>query len=74
MTLEEYVKEKYVGKTLLGCEFGMNQPGCQSVIVPQEIAEATIGVTLGDRDPCIWLTLFNGDRAYFYSNEEIYIK
>ena len=74
MTLQDYVKQEYVGRTLTGCEFGMNESGCQTVTVPQKVTGARVGTTKGDRDPCVWLTLENGEEAYFYDNENIYFE
>lgn len=73
MTVNDLIKT-YIGKTLVGCEYEMNVPGCQTVTVPQKVIDAEMGVTEGDYDPCIWLTLENGERAYFYCSEEIYFK
>lgn len=74
MTLQDYIKKEYVGRILTGSEFGMNEPGCQTVTVPQRVIDAQVGTTNGDRDPCIWLTLENGEKAYFYYNEEIHFE
>ena len=73
MTLSQYVKDQYIGRVLIGSEFGMNQSGCQTVTVPQMVIGALI-TTTGDHDPCVLLTLENGERAYFYDNEEIYFQ
>lgn len=69
-TVETYVKQKYVGRILVGAEFSMEGRG---VTVPQKITNARIGNTEGDNDPCVWLTLEDGESVFFYTNEEIYV-
>lgn len=71
MTLEQFASQ-YVGKTLVGAEHGMNEPGCQTVTVPQKVVGVNFDVMYGD--PCIFLTLENGEIAHFFMDEEIYFE
>lgn len=74
MTLKEYIKNKYVGKILIGSEFktGKDEEDEDDPKFPQKITGARAGVSEYDFDPGIWLELEDGNEYFFFSNDEIY--
>lgn len=74
ISVNSILKNTFVGKTLVGLEFGLNEVGCQSATVPQKITGIRVGMDESREDAVIWLSLENGEMVYAYYLEEIEIE
>lgn len=74
ISVNTILKNTFVGKTLVGLEFGLNEVGCQSATVPQKITGIRVGMDDCREDAVIWLSLENGEMVHAYYLEEIEIE